>query len=84
MIYELIDIQTANLIGTYDTEAEALAVVRAAIERHGPTCVETLALGCEDRRGRGKQIARGTALVARALATTPPERPSSRPASPSP
>jgi hypothetical protein len=68
MIYELMDVESANLIGTYDSESAALAVVRAAIQAHGRACVASLALGCEDDDGNGALIAEGTDLAARALA----------------
>src|SRR5437763_648324 len=64
--YELWDIETANLIGTYETEDAALSVVRQAIETHGQDYVASLALGSEDKRGRSKLLAKGAELPERA------------------
>ena len=67
MIYELMDVESANLVGAYETEAEALAIVRAALREHGPAYVEALALGYTDDQGEGEMIAEGAELAARAL-----------------
>ena len=67
-MYELIDLDTANLVGTYECEAEALAMVRAAIQEHGPASVLALALGTSDAEGNGEQLAEGQDLAAWALA----------------
>ncbi len=75
--YELLNVETGNLIGTYSSEAEALAVVRNALCLNGPAYAETLALGREDSRGRGARIAEGAELVARAAAAEPAKRPRS-------
>ncbi len=64
--FELWDMNSRNLVGTFDTEEAALESVRDAIERHGRNYVNTLALGREDSRGRSKMIAAGTALAERA------------------
>ena len=77
MIYELMDVESANLVGTYETEAAALAVVRAAIREHGPHYVEAFALGTSDEEGEGEQIAAGAALAARVLAAAPEPEPRS-------
>jgi hypothetical protein len=76
MIYELMDLKSANLVGTFATEAEALAVVRGALARHGHSSVADLALGCSDGSDEGRLLAEGAALAARALAasTTQTER----------
>ena len=65
--YELWDIQTGNLVGGYETEESALAVVRRSMTEHGRESVETLGLARESR-GRTKTIAVGAALAERALA----------------
>lgn len=71
MIYELMDVESANLIGTYESETAALAVVRAALRAHGPASVAPLALAYEDDNGNGALIAEGADLAARALAAGP-------------
>jgi hypothetical protein len=74
MHWELWDTETGNLIGDYDSEAEALAVVRDALRRHGASVAETLALGVEHDEECGDDAALppvvgGAALAARALGT---------------
>ncbi|MGH2354901.1 MAG: hypothetical protein ACRDJN_25100, partial [Chloroflexota bacterium] len=69
--YELWDLKTRNLVGGYETEAAALAVVRRTIDAYGRTFVDELALVRENSPGRTKTIARGPALADRALAAEP-------------
>ena len=64
-IFELWNTKTGNLLGTYDSEAAALDAVAGLVERYGAAYVERLLLGCEDRRGRSRQIASGAELVTR-------------------
>ena len=67
--YELWDMQSRNIIGSYPTEAEALAVVREAIERHGRQYVDDLTLGWGDDEAeeQGGEIVSGALLAERAL-----------------
>ncbi len=65
MFYELIDIDSGNFIGTYDSEAEALAVVQRAVRENGTTYVNSLALGRSDDDGEGELIAEGPELLER-------------------
>jgi hypothetical protein len=61
VLVELMDIESANLIGSYRTEDEALEVVRAAITQFGQPYVYTWALGWLDQRTPaliGAQLAR--------------------------
>jgi hypothetical protein len=69
MRFELWDLTTRNVTGFFSTEADALAAVRAAIERHDRAYAEAFALIREDARGRSKTIARGSDLIERALRT---------------
>lgn len=62
MIYELWETSTGNLIGTYDSEQEALGVVRAAVDADGPSVADSILLGCEDE-GASAFVAEGRALV---------------------
>jgi len=71
MFYELLDVETGNLIGTYDDEDEALAIVRRAARLNSSGYVGALALGYENDDGEGAQIAAGAVLLARALAGRP-------------
>lgn len=49
MDVELIDVETANVVASFNGEALALALVREAIARHGEPYVYTWALGRIDR-----------------------------------
>lgn len=76
MHWELWDTETGNLVGDYDTEADALAIVRDALHRHGASIVEALALGAEHDDEWSDDAAlppvlRGAALAAHALAARP-------------
>jgi hypothetical protein len=66
-VFSLWETASGNIINTYDTEAQALAVVRATIAEHGWQAVATLALARETSRSV-KQIAEGESLAERALA----------------
>lgn len=63
MIYELWDMRTVNMIVSYQREAEALAVVREAVARHGAGYAEGLALIREDDHGESSTVAEGQALL---------------------
>ncbi len=63
MHYEPWHVPSGNLVGTFLTEGEALALVRADLAAHGHLRAEGFALGTEDRRGRLRLIADGAALV---------------------
>ena len=65
--YELWNTKTRNAVGDFDSEAEALAVVREAIHRHGREYANMLALGCEDDAGETRAIAGGQELAELAL-----------------
>jgi hypothetical protein len=67
MAYELWETSTGNLIGSYATEQDALALIRRAIEAHGVAYADTIVLGFENQRGRSKVLAAGAALAERAL-----------------
>lgn len=61
--FELWNTRTGNLMGTFDSQAAALVAVSGLIARHGAAFADRLALGCEDRDGRSRQIACGEDLV---------------------
>ncbi|MBI4493787.1 MAG: hypothetical protein HY690_13425 [Chloroflexi bacterium] len=71
MRFELWDLTTRNVAGFFDTGAEALEAVRAAVQTHGRAYAEAFGLIREDTRGRSKTIAHGAELVARALTVAP-------------
>ncbi len=66
--FELWDIESANLVGTYDSEDAALADVYNMVLTYGPEAVTTLALGRIDSRGRAKSLAVADELRGRAEA----------------
>jgi hypothetical protein len=66
MTYELWDIESGNLVGAYETEAEALATVREVIDLRDLSYADALALVRDDDQPDIETIAVGAALVARA------------------
>ena len=48
MFYELWDVRSGNIVNTYETEDEALAMVRALVADNGPDYVHVLSLSAED------------------------------------
>jgi hypothetical protein len=73
MHYELWDTSTGNLLGEYDSEGEALAVVRNALRLHGLSATQSLALALEhDEEAVGDDdlppVLAGPKLLARAKA----------------
>jgi hypothetical protein len=67
MIYELWDTGSRNVIGTFATREEALAIVRDTIAFSGVAVAESLLLGQEDKAGRSRLTAEGKALISLAL-----------------
>jgi hypothetical protein len=70
MHWELWDTETGNLVGDYDSEDDALAVVRNALRRLGPAAIASLALGAQHDDERGidddlPPVVQGQDLVAR-------------------
>lgn len=51
MGFDIYDIESANLIGSFETEAQALRLVQDAIARHGREYVYTWAMGRVDHTG---------------------------------
>lgn len=66
--YEIWDQRSRNLLGSYGTEWEALALVRDLSEDAAPVDALALVWGDEDDEDQGGQIAEGAALIARARA----------------
>jgi hypothetical protein len=71
MSYELWDTESANLLGDYPTEQEALIVVRRTALAHGSSAVSSFALAFEDEEGETHPIAAGEALLDRAHSAIP-------------
>lgn len=62
--FELWDAQNASLVGTFDTEEAALAVVRRSLASWGEAAVRSLVLTAEeDGRDDPETIASGIDLV---------------------
>ena len=66
MFYELWDVRSGNIINTYDTEDEALRVVRDLLTLNDPDYGSVLSLSFEDDEENTTLIATGTALAQRA------------------
>ncbi len=64
MFYDLWDIETNNAVGRFDSEAEALDVVRTLLDAFGDAYADELQLGGEDGFGRSFLPLGGAALVA--------------------
>jgi hypothetical protein len=70
MVYEIWDIESANLVASYDSEEDALAFVRHSLPRHEHEIRSTWALALEDDDGETEAIAAGEILIQRALRDT--------------
>ncbi len=63
-VFQLWDVESGNLVGEYQTQRDAIAVVRQTLARYGSEHVITLALTQE--RGKGPEvIAEGAELLRR-------------------
>ena len=68
--YELWDVESRNLLDDFDSEADALAAVRALIALNGADATRALALTQIGADGRMTTVAMGEALSARADSAT--------------
>jgi hypothetical protein len=66
MIYELWHLDGGSIIGAWDNEEEALALVRVSLETHDPAYVASWALLQNDPDGVIVLVAEGAALAERA------------------
>lgn len=71
--YELMDLDSANVVGFYDTRDDALATIRNAYERYGLAGIEDLALSENSDEGEGVLLGEGAELLG--LATEAPLSP---------
>jgi hypothetical protein len=62
-MYAIWDMESANRIGAYESEAEALADVRDTVVRFGRDLVLNWGLAWHDEVGSTKAIAEGQALI---------------------
>lgn len=67
MRYELMDLETSNIVRAYASETAALRDVASTVRRLGPEAVSELALGQSDHPPGGTTLT-GQDLVERALA----------------
>jgi hypothetical protein len=65
VLYELWDVRSGNIINTYDTEDEALRVVRNLLTLNGLEYGSVLSLSFEDDDENTSLIAKGPALIQR-------------------
>jgi hypothetical protein len=63
--YAVWDFVSGNILYAYDSEEEALALVRSQLDAYGPDAVRHWGISRE-RRGRLTSIAEGETLIARA------------------
>jgi hypothetical protein len=70
--FELMDLSTANVIGHFSTEDEALAIVQHVLSKEGADAVEELALSRQSQDERPTLIAIGRDLAERANARSAP------------
>lgn len=75
MFYELWDVRSGNIINTYDTEDQALAVVRGLVARNGPEYARALSLAVEDDDEETTLVAKGVELAQRAERAGRADRP---------
>lgn len=69
MAYELWAADTGNIVGSYPSEDEALAIVRGYVRENGTAVVASWVLAYENAGGETRQIAAGVGLVDRANGT---------------
>ena len=66
MAYDLWDVESGNIVNTFDTEREALSVVRTLLSLNGQGYAGALSLGYEDDDGSMRIVAEGDELATRA------------------
>ena len=77
MKHHLWDTDINRLFGTFDTEDEALAFVRALVESYGAAYADDLAIGCERPDGSFTAPLTGAVLVERAWQVAQEHEPAS-------
>jgi len=68
--YELMDVEAGSVVGFYETEDEALTIVRDTVASYGMRGVEGLVLSRLSDDGSLELIAEGSALADRAASRT--------------
>jgi hypothetical protein len=72
MVYQLWPQDGGSIINAWETEEEALALVRAAVDAHGPDDVASWALLQNDPDGDMAMVAEGASLISLAQVTLAP------------
>ena len=67
MSYDIYDLETANMVESFSTEEEALAMVRDAIDEYGPQIAELWGIARSDHTTKALY---GQALLERALGSS--------------
>jgi hypothetical protein len=78
MAYDLWDVESGNIVNTFETEREALSVVRTLLDLNGAEYVQALSLGYEDDDGSMRIVAEGehlATMLAESPSTTPERLP---------
>ncbi|MGH2588495.1 MAG: hypothetical protein ACRDJE_26535 [Dehalococcoidia bacterium] len=65
--YDIWNLATGNAVAEYDTEAEALALIRQTVEAHSRDEAASWALTEIDDDGKERIVAEGEALIDRAF-----------------
>ncbi|MGD9891443.1 MAG: hypothetical protein AB7R89_31405 [Dehalococcoidia bacterium] len=71
MIFEVWNIETANLLGTYPDRDSALNAMQEAVEAYGESFIATCELAQTDQDGRTVSLGRGQAIINQALLRIP-------------
>ncbi len=71
MYYQMMDVDSGNLVDEFDSLDEALAAVRDGFERFGPAGVDGLALSENDDDGGGRLLGIGDELLHLAQVASP-------------
>jgi hypothetical protein len=66
--YELMDLDSANVVGFYDTKEEAFATIRESYERYGLAGIADLALSEKSDEDEGVLLGEGEELLDLAMA----------------
>lgn len=69
--YELMDLDSANVVGFFDTKDDAFATVRNSYERYGLAGVEDLALSEKSDQDDWLLLGEGAELLELAMETSP-------------
>lgn len=61
--YELMDLDSANVVGFFDTKDDAFVTILESYDLHGPAGVEDLALSEKSGQGEGTLLGEGVELL---------------------